>query len=264
VTFGHSSTAFDVTGFAALRQNRGLSLGEPLIAVPETGSTNDDALEGARLGAPHGSTYVADAQTRGRGRRGRAWTSPPGQNLTFSVLLRPALTAERVSTLTLVVGLAVRAVAQARVSSPVTVKWPNDVVIDGRKLAGILVESRLRGSSVEAVVVGVGVNVHMRDMPPDIAEIATSLALEGDPRPSREAVLAEVLSELETRLATFARDGLPSLLPELAAHDALFGERIVVGGTRGVGAGIDEDGALLVRTDGGAVARVTSGTVERA
>jgi BirA family biotin operon repressor/biotin-[acetyl-CoA-carboxylase] ligase len=263
MTLGHDRATFDVAGFAALRQSRGISLGEPLIAVPETGSTNDDALEGARLGAAHGSTYVADAQTHGRGRRGHTWTSPPGQNLTFSVLLRPALAADRVSTLTLVVGLAVRAVVQRRVSSHVAVKWPNDVVIDGRKLGGILVESKLRGSSVEAVVVGVGVNVNMRDMPANIAEIATSLALAGDPLPSRETVLADVLGELETRLDTFARDGLPSLLPELSAHDALFGERIVVGSARGVGAGIDEDGALLVRTDGGAVERVTSGTVER-
>lgn len=179
------------------------------------------------------------------------------------MVLRPAISAPRVSTLTFVVGLAVRAVAARRVTSSVSVKWPNDVVVGRKKLAGILVESRLSGAKVEAVVVGVGFNVHMRDMPPDIAEIATSLFLLGDETSSREAVLAELLFELETRLDAFSRAGLTPLLTELQAHDALMGERLVVGSSRGVGAGIDADGALLVRTDGGAILSVTSGTVER-
>jgi BirA family biotin operon repressor/biotin-[acetyl-CoA-carboxylase] ligase len=256
-------TTFDVARFAALRRASGVSLGEPLVALAETGSTNDDALDGARAGAPHGATYVADAQTRGRGRRGHTWTSPPGENLTFSVLLRPSVLAARVSMLTLVVGLAVRAAAARRVPVPVMVKWPNDVVIGRKKLAGILVESRLSGSSVEAVVVGVGLNVHMRDMPPEIAEIATSLVLAGDQAPSREAALAELLFEIGTRLIAFERDGLSPLLPELASHDALLGTEVAVGDARGVGVGIDVDGALLVRTAGGTLLTVTSGTVER-
>jgi BirA family biotin operon repressor/biotin-[acetyl-CoA-carboxylase] ligase len=257
-----SPTTFDVAAFGALRRATGASLGEPLVAVAETGSTNDDALDAARAGAPHGATYVADAQTRGRGRRGHTWTSPSGENLTFSVVLRPAVPAARVSTLTLVVGLAVRTVAARRVPVPVSVKWPNDVVIGRKKLAGILVESRLSGSAVEAVVVGVGLNVHMRDMPPEIADIATSLVLAGDRAPSREAALAALLVEIETRLIAFERDGLSPLLAELSSHDALLGAEVTVGDVRGVGAGIDADGALLVRTDEGAVVSVTSGTVE--
>jgi BirA family biotin operon repressor/biotin-[acetyl-CoA-carboxylase] ligase len=257
-------TTFDVARFRDLqRALDGASLGESLSVVAQTGSTNDDALEAARLGAPHGATYVADTQTRGRGRRGHTWISPAGENLTFSVLLRPKIPAGQVSTLTLVVGLAVRAVVARRVTARVAVKWPNDVVIGRTKIAGILVESRLSGSSVEAVVVGVGLNVHMENVPSEIAAVATSLALAGDPAPNREAALAELLLELGTRLTAFEHDGLSQFLPELAAHDALLGERVGVGNTRGIGAGIDAEGALLVRTEDGAVHAVTSGTVER-
>jgi BirA family biotin operon repressor/biotin-[acetyl-CoA-carboxylase] ligase len=255
--------SFDVEAFHAQRIARGVSLGAPLLAVAETGSTNDDALEAARSGASHGAVFVADSQTKGRGRRGHTWTSPPGENLTFSLLLRPAIAAERASAVALVVGLAVRAIAARRVSAPVTIKWPNDVLAAGKKLAGILVESRLSGAHVEAVVVGVGVNVHMRALPDDIRSVATSLALLGDAAPSREAVLVECLAELEPRLAAFTAAGLRDLVLELRAHDALLGAELAVNGVRGIGAGIDEDGALLLRDATGRAIRVTSGTVER-
>jgi BirA family biotin operon repressor/biotin-[acetyl-CoA-carboxylase] ligase len=264
VTGGPASArgSFDAALFGELRRAAGFALGEPLVAVAETGSTNDDALDAARTRMPHGATFVADAQTHGRGRRGNTWTSPPGENLTFSVLLRPRLQPEQASALALVVGLSVRAVAAARVPERVTVKWPNDVIVLGRKLAGTLVESRLSGSVIEAVVVGVGINVGMREPPPDIARIATSLALLGDPAPGREAVLAEFLEAFGQRLDTFVDRGLGPLLPELREHDALRGVRVTVSETTGTGAGIDEDGALLVRDDAGALHRVTSGTVE--
>jgi len=255
---------FDVERFEALRTAAGIALGRPLVVTRETGSTNDDALMAVRSGAPHGTTFVTDSQTRGRGRRGHTWTSPPGENLTFSILLRPNLDAERTSVLSLVVGLAAREALSRRVPAQVRVKWPNDVVVGNRKLAGILVESRLSGSTVDAVVVGVGINVHMRLLPPDIAAIATSLALLGDPAPNREAVLAEFLSSFEARFRAFVEGGLVSLVGELREHDALAGERLRVGELTGTGAGIGEEGALLLRDDAGTIHAVTSGTVERA
>jgi len=145
----------------------------------------------------------------------------------------------------------------------VAIKWPNDVVVGTQKLAGILVESRLRGGEIEALVAGIGLNVGMRSLPEEIRTVATSLALLGDPSPGRESVLVDVLAELEPRLDDFREGGLGALLPELRQHDALYGVRIVAGGVRGTGAGIDADGALLVRDRDGRIDRVTAGSVER-
>jgi BirA family biotin operon repressor/biotin-[acetyl-CoA-carboxylase] ligase len=256
-----NASRFDVGAFEARRTELGARFGAPLVATAETGSTNDDALEAARRGAPHGAVFVADAQRSGRGRRGNSWTSPPGENLTFSVLVRPELPAERISAVALVAGLAVRAAVAARVPEDVAIKWPNDVLCGGRKIAGILVESRM-SATVEAVVVGIGVNVRMRDLPPDIATIATSLSLLGDPSPNREALLAEILAAFEQRLGRFEVTGLSSMSSELNAHDALRGRAVKVGDVSGDGAGIGEEGALLVRDARGVVHRVMSGTVE--
>jgi len=255
---------FDAPAFRHLRSARGIELGEPLVAVGETTSTNDLALDAADAGARHGALFIAEVQSKGRGRHGHTWTSPAGENLTFSVLLRPAIDIARASGLALVVGLAVRAATARRVPAVrVAIKWPNDVVVGIQKIAGILVESRLRGEALEALVAGIGINVGMRSLPEEIRSIATSLALLGDPSPNREAVLADVLAELEPRLDAFREAGLGPLLPELRGHDALAGVRIVAGGVRGTGAGIDADGALLVKDRDGQIHRVTAGSVER-
>jgi len=255
---------FDVERFRNLRATRSLGLGEPLSYLPETTSTNDLALDAADAGVPHGATFVADAQTKGRGRHGHTWTSPPGENLTFSVLLRPTMDVERASGLALVVGLATRAATARRVpGARVQIKWPNDVVVGARKLAGILVESRLRGSRLDAIVVGVGVNVRMRAIPEEIHRVATSLALLSDPSPSREELLVDILAELEPRFSTFSAEGLDPLLVELREYDALFGTRVTAGSVHGTAAGIDRDGALLIRDPTGRTTRVTAGSVER-
>src|ERR1700753_2810320 len=117
---------------------RACELGEPLTTVAETDSTNDDALAAADEGAPHGATFVADAQRKARGRRGSELNSPAGENLTFSVLLRPDVAADKVSAIALVAGLAVRDAAAARVQETVVIKWANDVLVEDQKLAGNL------------------------------------------------------------------------------------------------------------------------------
>jgi BirA family biotin operon repressor/biotin-[acetyl-CoA-carboxylase] ligase len=254
-------SSLDAARVAELRLLRGVTIGDPLVAVFETGSTNDDAMDAARAGAPHGATFVADTQTRGRGRRGARWTSPPGENLLVSVLLRPELSPERTGTLTLAVGLAVREVAAARTRADLRVKWPNDVLAGEAKLAGILLESQLEAGRVTAVVVGIGINVAMRELPSELRGVATSLALLGDPSPSREAVLVELLAAIERRLAIHQRDGLAPVLDELRSFDALADRRVRVDRVEGTAAGIAEDGALLVRTDAGIEARITSGGV---
>lgn len=243
---------------------RGGALGRPIHFAAVTGSTNDDAKHGAKAGAPHGATWVAEVQTSGRGRQGRAWHAARGESLLFSVVLRIPCPPSRVPPLALVAGLAVRD-AVARVlpdASAARVKWPNDVLVHGKKLAGVLVESAVSGSRVESIVVGVGVNVHARDLPPEIASVATSLALEGAPDVDRAELLADVLAGLDHDVEHVAHKGLGLVHARLAAVDALAGRDIAVEGVRGTACGIDPEGRLLVRrADDGVVVRVASGEV---
>lgn len=248
---------------------RGLALGTNLHVDDEVESTSDSAKQAAREGAPHGSLWIAESQTRGRGRQGRAWQSPPGENLLFSVLLRTTCPVARLPELSLVAGLAVRdAVARALEESPAEppralVKWPNDVLVSGKKISGVLVESTLSGNKVEALVVGIGINVHTRDFPDDIAERATSLSLAGTGLrpPDRAEVLLDVLSGLERDVSLVAARGLGLVHARLTRADALFGKPVASEGTSGVGAGIDLEGRLLVRGDDGVIRKLVSGEV---
>lgn len=239
------------------------ALGTPLTIVDETTSTNDDAKRAARAGAPHGATWVAEAQTAGRGRQGRAWTAARGESLLFSVLVRTSCSPARLPPLALVAGLAARdaaARALGAADAP-TLKWPNDVLVGGRKLAGVLVESLVAGSRVEAVIVGVGLNVHTRAFPGELAERATSLAQLGAASPDRAELLADVLAGLERDLLPACARGLALVHARLAAADALRGARVRGDIGEGRAEGIDDDGRLLVRGDDGVLRRWTAGEV---
>jgi BirA family biotin operon repressor/biotin-[acetyl-CoA-carboxylase] ligase len=276
------SPSTDLARVAEVLAQRGLALGAPLVVAPSTGSTNDDAKRGARAGAPHGSLWIAESQTGGRGRQGRAWHARPGEDLLFSLLLRLRCVPARVPPVSLAVGLAVRdavarALGGAEPSPDVLVKWPNDVVVrsarDGalRKVAGVLVESALSGSTVEHVVVGVGVNVRSRAWPDEVAATATSIALERAARSldgelDRAELLADVLTGVLRDAELVALKGLTHVLARLEQHDALRGkvcESVEAAGgppaVRGVASGIDADGRLLVRTEEGALLRIGSG-----
>jgi BirA family biotin operon repressor/biotin-[acetyl-CoA-carboxylase] ligase len=202
------------------------ALGRPRLHHREIDSTNRRARELASGGAPHGTLVTAGAQTAGRGRQGRRWEAPAGSALLCSLVLR-----EFDALLSLRAGLAVADVA----GEAARVKWPNDVLVDGRKVAGVLVEGRPHEGWA---VVGIGVNVSAA---PDLPEAA---ALERD---DVEAVLAELLRALEGRLA----EPSEAALNALRARDALLGVRVSWDGGEGVGAGIDADGGLRVTTDAG-------------
>lgn len=246
----------------------GCRIGTPLHVQSETRSTNDDAKAGAREGAPHGAVWLAETQSHGRGRQGRVWVSPRGENLLFSVLLRIPCAPAQVPPLSLVCGLAVRDAVAAAIDDGdrVLVKWPNDVVIATathgfRKVAGILVESSLAGSKVESIIVGIGVNVLTRDLPPDVAETATSIALESSHPPRRAKVLADVLSALDHDIEHVAFRGLGIVHGRLSKHDALRGRAVESedGSLTGIASGIDVDGRLLVRRADDVVVKVSSG-----
>ena len=256
--------AFDAARFRVQSRERRPALGRPLMYQAITGSTNDDALKAARAGAPHGSVFLADEQTAGRGRRGHTWLAAPGESLLFSVLLRPKLELAQSSALTLAIGLALRDAVAPLVEAAPQIKWPNDLYVDGKKLAGILVESQLQGSELQAVIVGIGLNVATRDFPPEIARTATSLALLEAKSLEREALLFEILEAIARRLAAYQVTGVSGILDELNAVDALRDKRVRVDGVVGVSRGLDAQGRLLVEDEADAVKThaILAGTVE--
>jgi BirA family biotin operon repressor/biotin-[acetyl-CoA-carboxylase] ligase len=190
----------------------------------------------------------------------------PGHHLLFSILVRPGAAAPPPSALTLAVGLGVRGALATASRTRLGLKWPNDVLAAGRKLAGILCEGQFTGSSLSAVVIGIGINVLAAPYPEELAPHVTcleALVTESERVPTREQLLASVLAEVEARLETCTSQGFAALLGEFAAHDALAGERVEVSGgaaLAGIARGVDADGRLLVESDG-LLVPVLSGTV---
>jgi BirA family biotin operon repressor/biotin-[acetyl-CoA-carboxylase] ligase len=256
----------DLARAPGLIAERGLSLGRPMHLLATTSSTNDDAKRGAAEGASHGATWVAEAQTAGRGRQGRSWLATPGESILASVLLRARCPPARLPPIALVAGLAVRdAVARAAPQARVTIKWPNDVLVEGRKVAGILVEAITVGARVDAVIVGMGINVHARDFPPDLEARATSVALVSGHPPDRGELLADALAGLDRDLHVVLERGLGLFRARFESADALRG--LVVrndsGEDRdyGIASGVDDEGRLLVRREDGTLVRWGAGEV---
>jgi BirA family biotin operon repressor/biotin-[acetyl-CoA-carboxylase] ligase len=232
--------------------------------TPETASTNDEAAAWARAGAPAGAVVVADAQTRGRGRLGRRWHSPAAESLYFSLVLRPPLPPHRVPPLTLAAGVAVAEALTALDLSP-QLKWPNDVLLDGKKVAGILTEMSADFDRVHHVVVGIGVNLNTRVFPDELAAIATSVALARGEPVARADFAALLCARLEHWFNQFIGDGAAGVAAAWKQHARLFGGRVrVVAGrdqVEGVAEDLDDDGALKLRLDDGRVIRVIAGEV---
>jgi BirA family biotin operon repressor/biotin-[acetyl-CoA-carboxylase] ligase len=231
-------------------------------------STMDEAARLAAAGAPEGTVIRAEYQRAGRGRAGRAWASPPGASLLTTLLLRPDVSPDRLGALSLVAGVAVAEAIEALGVGPVWLKWPNDVwlggPVDGRKAAGILATGRTRGVAVDYALVGIGVNVS--PPPGALPHDAIGLA-EAAGRPiNRDRLLATLLARFSARYAEFlAARGRPSL-DAWRRRAALLGENVAVevGGERRAGtlAGIDDDGALLLR-DADQIVRVVAGDLVR-
>lgn len=228
--------------------------GRSLTVEEITASTMDDASSAAAEGATDGHVVLADQQTQGRGAHGRTWVSPPGSDLYFSVVARPEVEPATTPLITLASGLGIRdAVADLLPGRAVAVKWPNDIWIERRKCAGILVESRTLGRALDSVIIGVGLNVNRSDWPPELRGLATSLRSEspGQAPFDRAEVLATVLSSMERWVSRFIRDGAGVVVEALRPKLALVGERIRWEDGEGVFEGIDHDGAARVRTDAG-------------
>ena len=239
--------------------------GELLYAL-QMGSTNQELKRAAAAEAlPEGSLAVCDRQTAGRGRMQRAWDDPnAGESLTCSLLLRPALSPEKLSLLTLATAVAI-AETIAELGLNPGIKWPNDVVLSGRKCVGILCETIRDPAGALCVVVGTGVNVRQAEFPEALRDRATSLRLEGAAETDRRKILCSYLANMERVTDALEKEGLGGLLPAYTARSVTLGRRVQVIGPgetfTGMAERMDDTGALFVRDDAGTLRRVLSGDV---
>lgn len=245
-------------------------------------STNLVARRGAEAGAPDFSLYVAEEQTAGRGRRGRTWRSASGEGLWFSLLLRPDLPPEKLAPITLFAGLCVAEALRTATGLDIQLKWPNDLVVlpSGRKLGGILTETILEENQITAVVIGIGINVHTREFPPELSAVATSLALElngtGESGLNRTALLAQLAGRFEQRwpeflasarnLSTDAVKATANWLNDYRAICATVGRMVQISSPSQnhvvvEAVAISETGDLIIRLADGREEAITAGEV---
>ena len=232
-----------------------------------TGSTNTDAAELAAAGAVHGTLVIADRQQAGRGRRGRVWESPAGENVFMSIVLRPRIPAEKAPMLTLVMALALAEGISAISGVQAGIKWPNDIVIHRHKICGILTEMHMNSDgSIRDIVIGVGINVNMQEFPASIRDMAGSLYTETGEKYDRNELIASVMEHFEKNYDIFAE--AESLAPLKAAYE----ERLLnmeqevrvldpAGEYTGKALGITLTGELRVERQGGMITEVNAGEV---
>jgi len=245
----------------------GRIIGRRLQVVAEIGSTNDAIMEAGRAGESEGLAILADRQTSGRGRRGRSWASLPGVGIWTSILLRPPVSPLQAPLLTLMAGLATaEAIASVARVEPL-VKWPNDLLLDGRKVVGILTEMTTTGQRIGHVAIGIGINVHQRreDFPESVRETATSIDLAAGCRVERGEVAATLYDSLDRWYAAVCGDGTSVILQAARARSVTLGKPVTVDTGeekwQGTALDLDEDGALLVVDTRGAIQRVLADDV---
>ncbi len=242
------------------------TMGQSIYFYEETDTTNNRARELALEGAPEGTLVVAEKQTAGRGRRGKVWESPLGTGIWMSLVLRPQIMPAEASVLTLLCGLATAEAIEAETGLSAGIKWPNDILINGKKAVGILTEMDCEMSEVHFVIPGIGINVNTTSFPPEIADIATSLFLECGKTVSRRRLVHKVLERLEEHYETFLRTGsFTAMLEDYRKHCITLGKEVHVLGREPFFAealDITPEGELLVRrADNGKEEVVFSGEV---
>lgn len=242
-------------------------IGRDIRVFEQTTSTNDVVEKLARDGVKEGAVVFAESQTKGRGRLGRAWTSPARKGLWFSILLRPNLRPQETTQLTVAAAVAVwRAIHAVTGLSP-EIKWPNDILIGGKKVVGILTELSAEVDRVKHITLGVGVDVNLAasEFSPELRKIATSLRVECGKPIVRAELATAILRELDGDYARVCEGEFPVLADEWEARCSTIGKQVMVGigerKLRGRAEALDDDGALLLRTEHGRLERVIGGDV---
>ena len=254
---------YDVESLRATLSSR--VFGRVLEYSEQVGSTNDVILAMAGHGAPHGAVCLADEQLAGRGRRGYGWFSPPGCGIWTSVLLRPRLSAAQTPPLTLCAAAAVARALENAAGVAVQIKWPNDLLMRDRKVAGILAETRAVAGDEPVIVIGMGINVnHTPDLFPDeLSAIATSLRIESGGPVRRQDLLLTILASFESAYGDYLASGAASVLAQVDARLAWRGRMVEAdspAGAAGRVSRVDKEGGLLLETEGGDIV-IRSGSI---
>ncbi|AKS38651.1 biotin--acetyl-CoA-carboxylase ligase [Anoxybacillus gonensis] len=229
-------------------------------------STQQLAHQLAHEGAEEGTIVIAEEQTAGRGRLNRSWHSPKGTGIWMSIILRPSVPPQQAPQLTLLVAVAVAQAIQEVTNIVPDIKWPNDVLINGKKVVGILTELQADPDQVRAVIVGIGMNVNQTQFPSDIASIATSLAIETGRTFHRPKIVQTLLQKLEQLYEQYLQHGFLPIKLLWEGYSVTIGQQIVArtlnGAIRGVALGITDSGTLKVQTEDGAIHYVYSADIE--
>lgn len=241
-------------------------LGKEILYKETTDSTNADVRRMAEDGADNGLLVVADAQTAGKGRRGRAWKSEKGTNLYFSMLLKPDFTPDKASMITLIAAFSVAKVIAKDTGLDAKIKWPNDIVVGRKKICGILTEMSIERDYIHHIVVGIGINVNEESFPDEIAQMATSLKKESGNLISRANLLCDILSQFEQDYEVFLE--AEDLKPFVEEYNKMLvnkGSLVKVldpkGEFTGIAGGINEEGMLIVFKENGQIEKVYAGEV---
>jgi BirA family biotin operon repressor/biotin-[acetyl-CoA-carboxylase] ligase len=251
----------------AARLGRARIIGRDIHVFQETTSSNDVVEKMGRDGVAEGVVVFAEAQTQGRGRLGRKWISPPRKGLWLSVLLRPNLRPQAATQLTIVSAIALRRAIAEQTGLPIEIKWPNDILVNGKKAAGILTEMNAELDRIKYLVLGIGVDVNLNagDFPAELRKYATSLKVELGRSVSRPELAVGLLRALDEDYARLAGGEFSVMADEWEAHCTTIGHEVVIRlgerTLRGRAESLGEEGALLVRTEHGHLEPVIGGDV---
>ncbi len=248
---------------------KGSIFGKHIYHYLKTDSTNRVAMELGNANEPEGAVVLAEEQTAGRGRAGRSWHSERGTGIYMTLLLRPKISPVQAPLLTMMAGLSAQAAIQAQTGQTVDLKWPNDLMLAGKKLGGILTEMYAEPSQVRFVIVGIGINTNQEKFPAELGSTATSLRAQTGRAQSRMELLVRLLREFETDYNRFLREGAASVTKRFESVSSYArGKRVSVSnGTEsysGVTAGLSPEGLLRVEREGGEMVTVIAGDVREA